>query len=203
MPITLAQANQLLSSWLGAAAGLGQREGMPPEAKEMSAALWGLFPAQEALLQLARRHEAEWDALLLEQGKERWVPEYEPLSGEQRVRLLQAMDPLAANILVKALAFARIWLDQEGVNAEVLDALAAAACAWAGRNVDENGGLNAQYGPDAMRCNFCGKYGDESTLDPVSGDGWGCVDCVDHYQRGGSLHEPEQIQKREERDGSE
>jgi hypothetical protein len=40
------------------------------------------------------------------------------------------------------------------------------------------------FGPDAYQCVFCGTWGDESTLDPVSGDGWGCFACVDGYQRG-------------------
>lgn len=41
-----------------------------------------------------------------------------------------------------------------------------------------------EFGPDGVRCLFCGKWGDESTMDAVSGDGWGCPDCVDGYQRG-------------------
>ena len=42
-----------------------------------------------------------------------------------------------------------------------------------------------QFGPYSRgRCDWCGKHGDESTMDPLSGDGQGCFDCAEKYQRG-------------------
>jgi hypothetical protein len=145
MPISLSEASQLLSLWTGAAAGLGCREDMPPEAKEMSAALWGLLPAQAALLGLAKRHEAEWNALLLEQGKERWVPEAEPLLPDQRRAILAAVDPLAVPVLEAALEVGKWWRVQDGISALALEDLADAVVAYNGRPAHHGSTLESLF----------------------------------------------------------
>lgn len=50
--------------------------------------------------------------------------------------------------------------------------------------VTEDEELNPKFGPYATCCTFCGTYGDESTQDPVSGDGQMCFACADRYQLG-------------------
>jgi hypothetical protein len=101
----------------------------------MSAALWKLFPALAALMDVARRHPEEFDEELLAQEtrEQRWVPKSDPPTFEQRRRMIDFIDPVACEALDRARTLARHWEDQEGVNASVIDAVRDAVFAWEGR----------------------------------------------------------------------
>lgn len=51
----------------------------------------------------------------------------------------------------------------------------------AGQRFPEFGWHPIQFGPYGLPCVFCGHYGDEETLELLSGDEQGCFECVANW----------------------
>jgi len=51
----------------------------------------------------------------------------------------------------------------------------------AGQRYEQDGWEPIPFGPYGLPCVFCGKYGDEETLELLSGDEQGCFDCVANW----------------------
>ena len=119
-------------------------------------------------------------------GAARGAMESAAQTGDDRARVLADEIDEVFPIMVAALdalevaaVLAQHWVDQEGFNSSVIDALA-----WRVARFHQANRAPLTLGPYASRCTFCGTYGDESTQDPVSGDGQMCFACADKYQRG-------------------
>lgn len=75
------------------------------------------------------------------------------------------------------------WVAFNARDPEDRDHVTCAPClVAAGQYFWEHGWPALMFGPHGWgRCCFCGKYGDESTMDPLSGGEQGCFDCVGNY----------------------
>lgn len=51
----------------------------------------------------------------------------------------------------------------------------------AGQRFAEHGWRPIEFGPYGLPCEFCGKYGDEETMELLSGDSQGCFECVGNW----------------------
>lgn len=78
-----------------------------------------------------------------------------------------------------------LWIGFQCAHEYLRDEVNCAPClVAAGQRFPEHGWHAIEFGPHGYRCDFCGKYGDESTMDPLSGDGQGCFDCVGNWLDG-------------------
>lgn len=162
-------------------------------AREYSGHYFYLAPRLFALIDLARKSPEAYAAAVSEQQQiaaQRygapdgdWEGQSRPRDEEMRARLLALLDPGARRVLEAATVISQHWDDQDGFNTYVIDNLRDAVFAWLGKEPRGETSDPPRYGPHALRCCFCGKYGDESTMDPLSGDREACGECADAYQR--------------------